>query len=354
MLHVTDVAAPDFEPAAARSLRVIPGPKQEDDLIGWPFMAIRIRATRTGRAPRPHRRRAEMSTPPPPSNIPAAALWMVGAIVAFSAMAIAGREASVELDTFEVMTYRSLVGMVLVLGIGGLAGTLGQIRTRRLPVHIGRNIAHFIGQNLWFWALSLIPLAQLFAIEFTSPLWVMLFAALFLGERLTRVKLMAGAMGFIGTLVLVQPGLAPISPGMMAAALAAVFFALTAILTKRLTRDQSITCIMFWLTAIQLVLGLATGFYDGKMALPSAAALPWVVVIGIAGLAAHFCLTTALSVAPASVVMPMDFVRLPVAAVLGMLFYDEPLLLSVLAGAVLILGANYMNILAAHRRPSGP
>lgn len=287
---------------------------------------------------------------PAPSNIPVATLWMVGAIISFSAMAIAGREAGLELDTFELMTYRSVVGIILVLLVGGFAGTLNQIRTNRMPAHITRNIAHFTGQNLWFWALGMIPLAQLFAIEFTSPLWVMVFAALFLREKLTPIKLLAGAMGFIGILVLVQPGVAPISPGMIAAAMAAVFFAITAILTKRLTRDQSITCIMFWLTVIQLILGLIMGFSDGEMALPSATALPWVIVIGFAGLAAHFCLTTALSVAPASVVMPMDFVRLPVAAVLGMVLYAEPLMLSVLAGAALIFAANYMNILAEHRR----
>lgn len=298
-----------------------------------------------------------MSAPSPPdatSNVPAAILWMVGAIFSFSAMAIAGREAGVELDTFELMTYRSVVGIILVLVIGGLAGTLGQIRTNRMPRHIARNIAHFTGQNLWFWALGLIPLSQLFAIEFTSPLWVMVFAALFLGERLTRVKMIAGGLGFIGILILVQPGVAPISPGMIAAALAAVFFAITAILTKRLTRDQSITCIMFWLTVIQLVLGLITGFLDGEMALPSAATWPWVVLIGFCGLAAHFCLTTALSLAPASVVMPMDFVRLPVAAALGIMFYDEPLLLSVFAGATLIFAANYVNILAEHRKSRKP
>ncbi len=289
-----------------------------------------------------------------PSNVPAATFWMAGAIVSFSAMAIAGREATVELDTFEVMTYRSVVGIVLVLIIGGFAGTLRQIQTRRLPAHITRNIAHFTGQNLWFWALGLIPLSQLFAIEFTSPLWVMIFAALFLGERLTKIKLLAGALGFVGILVLVQPGVTPISPGMIAAAMAAVFFAITAILTKRLTSDQSITCIMFWLTVTQLIFGLITGFSDGEMALPSASALPWVVVIGVAGLAAHFCLTTALSVAPASVVMPMDFIRLPVIAILGVILYDEPLLLSVFVGAAVIFAANYMNIFVEHRRTRPP
>jgi hypothetical protein len=127
----------------------------------------------------------------------------------------------------------------------------------------------------------------------------MALAALFLGERLTVWKIAAGLLGFAGILIIVQPGAQPISIGMVAAATAAVFFASTAILTKRLTRTESITCIMFWLTAMQLVIGLIACLYDGDMALPSAAMLPWLVVIGLGGLTAHFCLTTALSIAPA-------------------------------------------------------
>ncbi len=291
-----------------------------------------------------------MTTNTDASNVPLAALWMLGAVVAFSAMAIAGREASVELDTFEMMTYRSMIGLVLVLSIGALAGTLGQIRTNHMPTHLFRNMAHFTGQNLWFWAVTMIPLAQVFALEFTSPLWVMLLAALFLGERLTWVKGLAGLLGFIGILIVVRPGSVPISGGMVAAAVAAICFAITAIFTKRLTRDTSITCILFWLTVIQLILGLGFCLYDGDMAFPSAASAPWVIVIALGGLSAHFCITTALALAPASVVMPIDFIRLPLIAILGVLVYAEQLDIAVLAGAVLIFAANYINVLTEHRR----
>lgn len=293
-------------------------------------------------------------TQAPPSNVPKAAAYMVGAIFAFSAMAVAGREATLEIDTFELMTYRSIVGLTLVLVIGGMTGHLHEIRTNRMRDHTLRNIFHFAGQNLWFLAVGLIPLAQLFALEFTSPLWVMGLAALFLGERLTRVKIFAGTLGFIGVLIVVQPGSAPFSIGMGAALLAAVCFAITAIFTKGLTRDQSITCILFWLTVIQLILGLIFCLYDGEMAFPSASTLPWVIVIGLAGLGAHFCMTSAFAHAPASVVMPIDFARLPLIAVVGMVFYAESLQWGVLIGAVLIFSANYMNILTEHRRSRTP
>jgi drug/metabolite transporter (DMT)-like permease len=291
-----------------------------------------------------------VTSPPIPAVQPIkAALWMIGAIFSFSAMAVAGRAASLELDTFELMTYRSAIGLVIVMAVGGFAGTLGQITRRHLDTHLYRNLAHFTGQNLWFYAITVSPLALVFALEFTSPLWVMVLAALFLGERLTRVKLLAGALGFAGVLLVVQPGASPINSGMVTAAMAAIFFATTAILTKRLTRTETITCILFYLTAMQLVIGLIACLYDGDMALPSAATWPWVVLIAFCGLAAHFCLTTALSLAPASIVMPMDFVRLPAIAVIGMLFYAEPLTWGVIIGAALIFAANYVNILFTHR-----
>ncbi|MEX3015260.1 DMT family transporter [Gymnodinialimonas hymeniacidonis] len=292
-----------------------------------------------------------MSAPEaPPSNVPLAALWMSGAVIAFSSMAIAGRELSTTLSTFELMTYRSMIGMVLVVAIAAACGTLGQVKTNRLRDHGLRNIFHFTGQNLWFWAVGVIPLSQVFALEFTSPLWVMVLAAIFLGERLTWIKALAGLAGFIGVLIVIQPGSVPLSSGMVAAGAAALAFAITAIFTKRLTRDQSITCILFWLTAIQLVLGLAFCLYDGTMAWPSLAAWPWVIVVAISGLVAHFSLTSAISLAPASVVMPIDFVRLPVIGALAFVLYGEPLEWSVVLGAALIFGANYLNVLTEHRR----
>jgi drug/metabolite transporter (DMT)-like permease len=280
-----------------------------------------------------------------------AALWMIGAIFAFSALAVAGRAAALELDTFEMMTYRSVIGVVIVVAVGAMAGTLGQITRRHMGVHVVRNIIHFGGQNLWFYAITVAPLTLVFALEFTSPLWTMLLAALFLGERLTVWKLGAGLVGFVGVLIVVQPGAEPLSMGMITAALAALFFAANAILTKRLTQTESITCILFWLSVIQLIIGLIVCLRDGHMTVPSVAMLPWLAVIGIGGIGAHYCLTKALSLAPASVVMPMDFARLPTIAVVGMVLYGEALEWGVLLGAVLIFAANYLNILTSKRSP---
>ena len=279
-----------------------------------------------------------------------AAGWMVGAILSFSAMAVAGRNLAAQIDTFEIMLYRSLIGLGVLLVVAGLSGTLSQISTRALHVHLARNIAHFAGQNLWFFAIAAIPLAQVFALEFTSPIWAFFLAVIVLGERLTKIRLFSAAIGFLGILVITRPWETTLSVGVVTAALAAVGFGATAVFTRLLTRRESVTCILFWLTAMQLVFALISAGYDGDIARPTADGWPWIVVVALGGLVAHFCMTKALSLAPAAVVMPVDFVRLPLIAVVGVLLYDEGLDIAVLLGGAMIFAANYLNITTETRK----
>ncbi len=281
-----------------------------------------------------------------------AAVWMLGAIASFSTMAVAGREVSFALDTFEIMLFRSAVGVIIVAFAAIAFGTWRQINREQFSLHFLRNIMHFIGQNLWFYAVTVIPLAQVFALEFTSPIWVILLSPLILGERITLVRAVAALMGFLGVLVVTRPDMAGVNAGVTMAASSAIFFAFTIIFTKRLTRTQSITCILFYLTVLQLGFGLVTAGYDGDIALPNTETLPWLVLIGVAGLLAHFCITNALAIAPATVVVPIDFVRLPVIAIIGMLVYGEALDLWVLLGAGIIFAGNYLNIWSETRDPT--
>lgn len=277
----------------------------------------------------------------------AAALWMIGSIVGFSALAVSGREIGVALDTFEMMLYRSLIGVVVVVAFATATGRLGEVEARHLGQHTLRNVIHFAGQNLWLYALALIPLAQLFAVEFSSPLIVALTAPFFLSERLTRIKLIAVLLGFCGILIVAHPfGAGGLTVGLIAALLCAMAFAGTAIATKRLTRVTSVIGILFWLAVMQSVFGLICAGYDGDISLPDPRSLPWVVVMGFAGLGAHFSLTKALSLAPASIVTPVDFLRLPVIALIGTAFYAEPLDSWVLIGGCVILAANWINVRA--------
>lgn len=282
----------------------------------------------------------------PPSRPLLALAYMMGATLSFTLMAVAGRELAGALDTFEIMTYRSFIGVVIVAGVATWRGLWPDIHARRLGLHGVRNAFHFVGQNLWFYAVALIPFSQLFAFEFSVPIWVALTAPFFLSEPLTRIRLVAAALGFLGVLMVARPDQVEISAGLVAALFAAFAFTGAAIGTKLLTRTEPTISIMFWLTAMQLVFGLVTAGYDLEMTWPTGTDAVWVASVGLCGLIAHYCLTTALTFAPATVVYPLDFARLPIITVVGMVFYGEPLIALVFVGAVVIFAANFLNLRA--------
>jgi drug/metabolite transporter (DMT)-like permease len=289
--------------------------------------------------------------PVPPHRPLLAALWMTGSIVGFSLVAIAGRRLHPYLDTFEVMLWRSAVGIVAVVAVAVATGQMAQLRPRRLGLHAVRNAVHFAGQNLWLVALSLIPMAQLFALEFSYPIMVALSAPLFLGERLTPLRALSAVIGFAGILIVARPfGAQGLSLGLLAALGCSFGFAGAALLTKRMTRTMSVLHILFWLVAFQTLFGLICSALDGRVALPPAAALSWVLVIGLSGLGAHLGLTKALSLAPASVVVPLDFLRLPLIAVVGMTLFGEAIDLWVFIGGAVIFAGNWLNIWSESRR----
>jgi len=259
-------------------------------------------------------------------------------------MAIAGRELGDGFDTFEIMLYRSAIGLLIVLVLIYATGTFSQIGIRAWRTHLIRNVFHFTGQNLWFYAVTMIPLAQVFALEFTTPLWVILLSALLLGERLTLIRIIAALMGFIGILIVARPDIGSLHPGTLAAASCAVFFALTYVFTKRLTRTENIAAIMLYMSGLQLIFGLISAGHDGDIALPSAIDMPLLGLVACCGLLAHFCITKALTIAPATVVAPLDFVRLPIIAVAAMVIYNEAIDVWVFVGAIIIFMGNYLNI----------
>ena len=281
-----------------------------------------------------------------------AAVWMIGTMVSFSLMAISGRELAPELNTFEIMFFRSLIGLVLVVTIGTLSGTLHQIKTDRLGLHMLRNTAHFTGQNLWFLAVAFIPFSQLFALEFSTPLWVALLAPVFLGEALTRRRLLSVGIGFSGVLIVARPDFSQLNPAILAAMACAICFACSLMTTKKLTIDQSTTCILFWLTLMQLGMGLVAVVLTGSLSAPQGIDYIWVTTVSICGLTAHFCIARALALAPAIVVIPLDFLRLPLISLIGFLAYNEAFEWAVVFGAMLIFTAVLINLQAERQRNS--
>lgn len=298
-------------------------------------------AADSGRAPE-----ARIAVPAIPADARPwkAFFWIWGAIASFVMMAVSGREIQEEMNTFQLMAWRSAVGFVIVLVLVSWSRRgFGQVRPARPMLHVWRNLFHFTGQNAWFFALTLIPLSQLVALEFSNPVWVALLAPLVLGESMTRRKLIAVAMGFAGVLIVAQPGVQPLNIGHAAALVAALGFALNTLWTKKIMSYDTVLCVLFWMTLSQMVMGLALGL-PGGFPWPSTGLLPWLLVVGVTGLTAHFSLTTALSHAPASIVAPMEFLRLPVIAMVGMVLYAEPLMLAVFLGGGVILIANLVNM----------
>ena len=284
------------------------------------------------------------------SNTIKAAYWMIGAMFSFIMMAISGRELGGDLNTFEIMTYRSLIGIMIVLFFIIYNKSYFEINIKRLKLHFIRNIFHFTGQNLWFFAVIYIPLSQVFAFEFTVPIWMAVLAPIFLKEKLTFVRFLTVFIGFVGILTIARPNFSSFDPALIAAALCAIGFAVANITTKKLTRTDSITCILFWLTVMQFIFGILCAGIDGQIDYPKGVELIWIIIVGICGLGAHFCLTRALELAPALIVSPLEFLRLPFIAIIGYFVYNESLEMFVFFGAILVLLANLINIRAENKQ----
>ena len=270
-----------------------------------------------------------------------AAVWMLGTLASFTAMALCVRELSSQMSTFQLLFFRSLVGLFVVSILLCRSGWL-QIRSKQLGLQIFRNIVHYGGQFGWFVGISLIPLAEVFAIEYTVPIWTMVFAAPILGERLTAMRMLIVTIGFTGVLVILRPGAEIIHIGAIAVICAAICYAMAHVLTKKLTSTDSTLAILFYMTVVQLPLGLIPSL--GNWYWPLLSEWPLIAVVGLSALSAHYCLSSAFRLADASVVAPMDFLRLPLAAGFGIFVYNEPIDPFVIVGALIIMGGIYLNI----------
>lgn len=282
-----------------------------------------------------------------PNHAVVAALWMSGTLVSFMAMAIGGRQLSGQLTTFQILFFRSIIGL-LIISFLVWRSNWNQIFTSHFRIHALRNIAHFGGQFGWFYGIAYIPLAEVFALEFTVPVWTAVLATVLLGEQITRARVTAISCGVLGVVFILRPGIAVVDPASLAVLGSALGYALSHTLTRRLAQVDTPLTILFYMTLIQLPLGFVTSIFDWNT--PSAAMLPWIFVVGVTALSGHYCMARALALADAIVVVPMDFLRLPLIAGIGAIFYGEPLDWLVLAGGGLMFTGNLVNIQAEKTR----
>ena len=284
----------------------------------------------------------------PGASIARAAGWMAGWLTLMVVIAVAGREAARELSVFQVMLLRSTLGMAMLWPLVRAAGGLTAVRTERLPQHVLRNAVHYAAQYGWFVALTLIPLAQVVAIEFTMPIWSAALALLFLGERMSGRKWFAVLLGLVGVAVIVRPRAGELDAGQLIALASALGFAVSVVLVKSLTRTDAAVAISFWMLVVQSVIGLVPALVVWQW--PSAAAWGWVTVVAFCGTYSHYCFARAMQHADATVVVPMDFLRVPLTALVGWLVYSERLDLYTALGVGLILAGNVLNVV---RSPAG-
>ena len=279
-----------------------------------------------------------------------ATLWMGGAVLSFSAMAVAARQLLTHMGIFQILFLRTFIALLVVLAVAAAYGQFARLRTARMGIHLLRNGTHFAGQYCWIFAISVLPLATVFAIEFTMPVWVALLAYLFLGERLNGPRLVMLGLGIAGVIVILKPGVGVIQPAALVMLLGALCYAANMITTKTLSKTDSVFAILFWMNLIQSPLALIP-------AIPQWSALtladsPWIAALAGGSLCAHYCMTRAFKLADASVVVPVDFLRLPLIAVVGALAYGEPLDPWVFVGAAIIFAGTYYSLSRESRRPA--
>jgi drug/metabolite transporter (DMT)-like permease len=272
-------------------------------------------------------------------------LWMVGALLSFSVMAVSIRElARAGLSIFEILAIRSGIALFV---LGTLLAVRKDLRVhafpRRMGLNLFRNTVHYASQYSWALSLTMLPLATVFALEFTMPAWTAVLAVLFLHERMTPSRLGVVILGLIGVLVILRPGIAGFNPAAILVLLAAFGYAITMITTKQLTKTETTFGIVFWMAVIQLPLSLIGSDpavflrFEPRHILPA-------IGVGIAGLTSHYCLSNAFRSGDATLVVPLDFMRIPLIAVVGWAFYGERLDVFVLLGAMIIVSGVLWNL----------
>jgi len=279
-----------------------------------------------------------------------AALWMTGWLGLMLVVAVAGREAVSELNVFQLMEIRSSLGLLLLYPLIRASGGLAALRTSRPLMHGGRGLLHYAAQLGWFYALTLIPLGQVVSIEFTMPIWTAILAASLLGERITLWKILAIALGLIGVFIIVRPAAGDINPGQLIALGAAVGFGTSVAMMKSLTRTEATVAIVFWMLAVQSAAGALPTL--SVWAWPSAWVWACAIAVAIGGTFSHICMARAMLYADATIVLPMDFLRVPLTAAAGWLLYAEQMDAFTILGATLILAGNLLNLKQPASRPA--
>lgn len=267
---------------------------------------------------------------------------MLGSLISFCLLAVATRELDKQIPVPEIIVFRSLFGLIVTSIIIASLGKWQLFKTSRLKLQLVRHGFHFFGQAGWLFGIGYLTLADVFALEFTVPVWVAIIAALFLKERLNRMRVASIALGLIGVVIIVNPTSGLLDTTALVVLGAAVCYAIAHSSNKALTHTETALGLLFYMSLIQLPIGLALSVTVWTT--PDGTQWLWLGLIGLMALTGHFCLNRAMQLAEVGFVMTVDFLRLPLIAAIGVVHYLEPLKLSLLMGGIVILAGNWLNI----------
>ena len=281
-----------------------------------------------------------------------AVLLMLISTISFAIMNASIRDVTQELEPMIVVFFRNFFGL-FVLAPFFIRHGLAPFRTERLGLHWVRAVLNLVAMAAFYIGLSLTPLAEATALAFTAPLFAVLLAICFLGEKVGICRWTAIFIGFAGALVILRPGFGEVEIGALAVLVSAVIWSGTLIVIKVLSRTESsltITAYMALLLAI-LSLPLAVFFWQT----PTPAQFFYLFVIAATGTLGQYTLVEALSGADAQVVMPLDFMRIVWTALLGYLLFSEvPDFFVWLGAAMIFTSATYVAIRERRKQSTSP
>jgi|TARA_R110002072_G_scaffold3759_18_gene26884 drug/metabolite transporter (DMT)-like permease len=264
------------------------------------------------------------------------ALYMTAAAFGMSLMNVLIREVASELHPLQTVFFRNFFALLVMLPWVARAG-LQVFHTKRLKLQILRSVIGIIAMVIWFTAISLLPLAQAVALNFTVPLFATVAAVFFLGETVRARRWSATGVGFLGVLVILRPGFVDFTLAMFLPILAAVFMAISIILVKKLSDTERPASMVLYTNLLMSPISLVPALFVWTT--PSWLVLGYSLVIGAVAVISHIGLTRAYRCAEASAVMPFDYARLPFIALMAYLFYGESPDLWTWVGAAIIAGS---------------
>lgn len=270
-----------------------------------------------------------------PANV-RGALWILAASILFSVMSAAVKTVGARLDSFQIAFFRCAFGLIVILPFMVKAGPQ-VFRTRRLPLHVLRALTGVAAMFSGFYSITHLPLADATAISFAKPLFMIILAVLFLGEVVRWRRWTATVIGFIGVLVMINPGENGLNPAMAAALFGTLCVAVVVVLVKRLSTTEAPLTILFTFGIVSTLVSAVPAAFVWQT--PTWLEFALLVLIGCLGAAGQSCAIRGFRVGEATAVVPFDYSRLLFAGALGYVLFGDVPTLNTLAGAALIVAS---------------